>query len=287
MLWWGLKAFRPPLHWVRSFPAARGQLGQHTAQRASASRGAGGAAACSLRPRALLLPFLLSCLLGRAVEERFLCPVVAGTAIQQNQTGPGEIFTLSPAASLKNAQTCPVEILVIQVQNPAVSRAQITLWSWLKLIVITLKHLKPDHRASRIWQTLLVWATKRGNWGNLLFSCLLSCCRENFPLLQSPSVLQLSLLVTQYFILWTKKYFTNQGHISRMKETPHLVYLSWLRVLAIVLSSIRFKLNRCSSNEPEALLFFSLWNIWRLRLGALLISVQYPSWSDQLSASQE
>lgn len=45
---------------------------------------------CSLKPRALLLPFLLSCLLGRAAEERFLRPVVAGTAIQQNQTRPGE-----------------------------------------------------------------------------------------------------------------------------------------------------------------------------------------------------
>lgn len=62
------------------------------------------------------------------------------------------------------------------------------------------------------------------------------------------------------------------------------MYIFWLRVLATALSNIRFKLSKHSSNESETLPFFSLGPIWRL--GALLISVQYPSLSDQLSALQ-
>lgn len=90
-----------------------------------------GAAGCSLKPRALLLSFFLSCLLGRVVEEQFLYPVIAGTVIQQNQRRQGEIFMLFPDVSLKNAQAFPVEMLIIQVQNPALSTGHVTLWSWL------------------------------------------------------------------------------------------------------------------------------------------------------------
>lgn len=115
---------------------------------------------------------------------------------------------------------------------------------------------------------------------NAAFSYLLTCDKENFQWLHSPSMLQLSLLVIQPFILWATKHFTNQGHSSRMKETPNLMYLFWLRVLAAALSSIRFKLHRHSTNEPDSHQFFSPGSVWWLRLGALLISLQYPILSD-------
>ena len=135
--------------------------GNTKSRRASKCRVFCGAAGCSPKPRALPFSFFLFCLLGRVVEEQFLYPGLARTVVQQNQTRQGEIFTLFPAASLKNAQTFPVETLVIQVHNPAVSTGQITVWSWLILVVMTPKHLGPDQRASRIWQTWLVWAIKR------------------------------------------------------------------------------------------------------------------------------
>ena len=135
VLWLGLKHFLPSVEVSVEFHCCWLALCcQGTPPRATRNAGEQvnckafcGGAGCSLKLRALLLSFFLSCLLGRVAEEQFMYPVIAGTVIQQNQTRQGEIFTLFPAVSLKNAQTFPVETLIIQVQKPAVSTGQITL----------------------------------------------------------------------------------------------------------------------------------------------------------------
>lgn len=173
---------------------------------------------------------------------------------------------------------------------PFPATGQITSWSSLILIIITPKHLRPDQRARRIWQILLVWAIKKIKLRNAAFSPVTKRISKGFtppPLCCYDAMLQLSLLVIQALILWATRCFTNQGHSSIIKKPPHLMYLFWLRVLAVALSSIRFKLSSQNRYELDSLQFFSLGNVWRLRLGALLISLQYPILSDQLLSLQE
>lgn len=177
----------------------------------------------------------------------------------------------------------PVETCIIQVQNPAVTTGQITLWSWLILFVITSKHPQ-------------AWSESQKNLTD--FTCL----GHKKTQLRNAAFL-LSHLWQRGFtppprynshFWWFNVSFFEQLSVSQTraivqewKGTPNLMYLFWLRVLAPALSSIRIKLNRHSTNEPDSLQFFSLRSIWRLRLEAPLILVQYTSLSDQLLSLQE
>lgn len=181
-----------------------------------------GAAGCSLERRVLLLSFFLACLLGRGAEEQILSPVIAGTVIQQNplsccvsegcpnfpcwdahypSTNPGCIYRTNNIVIMTNSYCLHTQA------PPAWSESQQNLTD-----LTCLGHKKIKLR-------------------NLLVSYLLTC--DRVPVASLPFS---SHFWWQYFILWTTKYFTRQGHSSRMKEMPDLMYLSWLRVLATTLS---------------------------------------------------